>query len=162
MMTQFDSAMSVLLASLSALVLYSALAVTPAQATTFETDRYRMLVISDQDSGSDLLAGRYTETIDTLTRTRLRSDRFSASINLCVAYVRIKETSKALKACKKAVDRSRRKSRRNQAIALSNLGVVRALIGDLEAARHSFKAAIRLHARLGAPNENLTRLELKS
>lgn len=148
-------------ALISALVFATSLLVTTAQAETFDANQYRMLVISDQDAGDELLAGRYADTIDSITRSSLRSDLFSANNNLCVAYVRVKKADKALKACKKAVDRSRRESRRNKAIALSNLGVVRALTGDIDTARHNFRAALRLHGRLEAPRENLDRLEIK-
>lgn len=127
-----------------------------------ESNLYEMLVISNEAFGEQLLDGQHATTIESISSSPIRIDRFSASNNLCVAYVRAKQVNKALAACKKAVNRSRLKNRRDQAIALSNLGVVRALKGDTDGARHSFKAALRLYPALAIPSENLARLLTKS
>lgn len=160
-MTRFRFALNGLGALQSALLIIGLLATAGISAEPIETELFHMLVISNEHEGKALLEGRHAETIEALTRSRVRVNRFSASNNLCVAYVRTKQADKALAACKKAVDRSRLATRRNQAIALSNLGVVRALTGDIDGARHAFRAAIRLNAELGAPTENLARLQIR-
>lgn len=130
-------------------------------AETTDESLYEMLVISNEAFGGDLLDGQHLTAIEKISSSPGRIDRFSASNNLCVAYIRAKQADQALTACKKAVNRSRLKNRRDQAIALSNLGVVRALTGDAEAARHSFRAALRLNPDFPVPSDNLARLDTR-
>ena len=160
-MTRFKFALNGLGALQAALLISASLATATVNADISEADLYHMLVISNQHKGEALLAGRHAETIQALTRSPVRANDFAASNNLCVAYVRTKQAQKALAACKKAVDRSRWAGRRDQAVALSNLGVVRALTGDTDGAQHAFKAAIRLNAEISAPRENLARLQFR-
>lgn len=122
-------------------------------------DLYEMLVITDQAFGEALIAGELEDAIEGITaQTQRRGEIFAAQTNLCVAYIRANQARKAKVACESAVTRSRRASRHNQAIALSNLGVFRAITGDSEGAMHSFRAAMRLTNDLSAPAVNLERL----
>lgn len=125
------------------------------------SEAYRMMVISNKALGDVLLAGDYDKTIQKLGGTHRLTFRFSLSNNLCVAYVNAKKPDEAKPACDRAVRRSRTMTRHDQAIALSNRGVVRALIGDIDGARRDFRSAIRLEKELDAPSENLAKLQIK-
>lgn len=125
-------------------------------------DAFNMMVISNESYGQDVIDGDHEFVIEKLgADARRKSDRFAASNNLCVAYVNATQLDRAKKECKRAVNRSRLMSRRDQAIALSNLGVIRALTGNKQGAMHSFKAAIRLSSKLQQPADNLARLNSK-
>ncbi len=140
------------------LTLMFMLAAGAAQAE-LDADAFEMLVISDQAFGDALMAGELETAIEGITaKTLRRKEIFAAQNNLCVAYVRSNQPRKAKVACESAVTRSRSESRYNKAIALSNLGVVRALTDNKESAIHSFKAATRLSKELSAPAVNLARL----
>lgn len=144
--------LSISLALMFALVSGAAQAESPG-------DLYEMLVITDQAFGEALIAGELEDAIEGITSSRQRrGEIFAAQTNLCVAYIRANEARKAKVACESAVTRSRRASRHNQAIALSNLGVFRAITGNTEGAMHSFRAAMRLTKDLSAPAVNLERL----
>lgn len=119
---------------------------------------YRMMVVSNKALGQVLLDGDYREALDKLAVLKDRPYGFALSNNLCVAYVNIGKADRARAACERAVRRSRSMPRRDQAIALSNRGVVRALNGDIDGAMLDFRSAIRLRRDLDEPRENLSRL----
>ena len=157
-MSQFESAGNRRPGLRICLVLMFTLATGAAQAN-LDADIYEMLVISDQAFGEALMAGELEAAIEGIkAKTLRRNEIFAAQNNLCVAYVRADQPRKAKVACESAVKRSRYESRHNKAIALSNLGVVRALTGNTEGAMHCFRAAIRLTRELTVPAENLERL----
>lgn len=157
-MTQFESVRIKRPGLSICLVLIFGLVSGATQAES-AADLYEMLVITDQAFGEALIAGELEDAIEGITsKTQRREEIFAAQTNLCVAYIRANQARKAKVACESAVTRSRRASRHNQAIALSNLGVFRAITGNTDGAMHSFRAAMRLTKALSAPAVNLERL----
>lgn len=124
-------------------------------------DAYRVMVISDQAYGEMLLAGNYEDAIAGIEARERRVSRFATSNNLCAAYTVTKNVILAKSACNTAVRLSRR-TPRDRAVALTNRGVLNALIGDEAAAREDFEEAIRFRARIRQPVDNLARLESRS
>ena len=138
-------------------------------------DDFRMMAIEDLAMGHLIVAGDYTAAIEQLDgRPLRRAERFAAINNLCVAYTMAEETGHAVEACNAAVLESQRRRSfaaagdgahgrhariRNQAIALSNRGVLRLTRGDEAGARADFAAAIELGVRIDEPAVNLARLE---
>lgn len=124
------------------------------------TTPFTMAVVVDDAYGRAIVSGKFDKAINRITADGNRSpNRFSHQNNLCVAYLKSKETDKARIACDAAIaiaetqesratkknrDRalSVRASRSDLAIALSNRGVLLAATGDAERARQDFVAAI--------------------
>jgi tetratricopeptide (TPR) repeat protein len=129
---------------------------------------YVMTVISDQAQGEQVVRGHYNEAIRQIT-SATNTNRFAASNNLCVAYTKVNKLADAERACLDALKRSRSTfmswydiaKKTDHAVALSNLGVIRAVSGDSARARKDFREAVRLTRSLAAPAENLATLEAK-
>jgi len=133
---------------------------SPASAQEPGATPFTMAVVVDDAYGRAIVSGKFDKAIKKITADGNRStNRFSHQNNLCVAYLKSKETDKARIACDAAIaiaetqesratkkDRDRavlvRASHSDLAIALSNRGVLLAATGDAERARQDFVAAI--------------------
>ena len=136
--------------------------------------KYEMAVFSDGNHGIKILSGKYDQAIDKINAKNSAADSLHAQTNLCVAYTKAGKLDAAEKACDEAViaAKSLKKASspsfigtspaqtraRYVAIALSNRGVVRAVQGDLEAARKDFDAALAENAGISSVQANLERL----
>ncbi|MEM1372557.1 MAG: hypothetical protein AAGG72_10080 [Pseudomonadota bacterium] len=119
--------------------------------------RYQMAAVIDRARGNAVMAGDYQKAIAKLDSRGLKC--FEASTNLCVAYTMTGELEKADQACAAALMLSKKsEERRDMAVALSNLGVVKAIGGDHRGAREDFSRALELNAGLQQASENLQRL----
>lgn len=133
---------------------------------------YVMTVISDRAHGEQVVSGHYQEAIAAITLPQKRhKDAFAVSNNLCVAYTKSNDIAKANKSCAEALLMSKYKTgqwyevvrmRNDQALALSNRGVIRAITGDEDGARQDFQQAIKLGRQLSAPADNLARLDSRA
>lgn len=128
-----------------------------------------MTVIEDQAHGDQLIQGDYDEAILKLVAQKDKHG-FSASNNLCVAYTKTNKLPEAERACSQALKRSKTTygswydsaKKTDYAVALSNRGVIRALVGDTEGARRDFKRAMTFTQDVTAPADNLAVLDAKS
>ncbi len=144
---------------------------SPATAVADDTDAYRMAVIQNRAAGRHVVGGDFERAIDKIEKRPYPDDRFAARNNLCVAYTAVGRIDQATAVCDAALDVSRkrvqgdglmrRERRRDQAIALSNRGVLRALAGDVDGARRDFAAAVESHGDLSEAAHNLARLDAR-
>lgn len=138
-------------------------------------EAFHMMAIEDSAYGQLVTKGRYEEAIERIESRSIRSEAFAAQNNLCVAYAKTMALYKAVVACEAALEvrevrkpatqfhsPAARQRLRDRAIALSNRGVLRFVIGDPEGAREDFEASIALDSGLDEPNENLLHLETSS
>ncbi len=117
-------------------------------------DDLQMAAVVDRAEGQAVVAGDYESAIQGLERKQRHG--FEASTNLCVAYTKTGALAKADRACAAALELSEEAAvRRDIAVALSNLGVLKAINGDLSGARKSFTRAIELRAQVPQANDNL-------
>ncbi len=120
---------------------------------------FTMMAVIDRASGASLLAGKHEEAIRELSkRLPRRAEAFEVNNNLCVAYVQAREIEKAEAACDTAVEKSKRGPSHEQAIALSNRGVLRALSGDHFGALYDLLAATHLKTHSRVAQQNLHRM----
>ena len=157
-------------------VLSLAMACSPAWSDS-GTPKYEMSVFSDAAQGSKILSGKYENAITNMTAKNAPSERqVDLQTNLCVAYAKSGQLEAAELACDKAVIAAKRLKRstsssfadgtptrirgRYLAIALSNRGVLRAVSGDLEAAKQDFDEALAQRSRISSIEANLAKLEL--
>ena len=135
---------------------------------------YSMAVIHDEAYGTTVMSGDYAKGISKLTSIGgKRAKSFAANNNLCVAYTMTREFDNAATACEAALTASEKYGKyadsplypydisRDQAMAYSNRGVLRAVTGDLEGAKQDFESAAKLSKYLDAPVDNLARLKTK-
>ncbi len=123
-------------------------------ATAPVSSSYQMAAIIDRARGNTVVAGDYGEAIEHLGRKNIK--RFEASTNLCVAYTMIGDLKKADSECAAALELSKSSAaRRDVAIALSNLGVVKAVSGDISGARQDFSRALEINIDLRQASDNL-------
>jgi tetratricopeptide (TPR) repeat protein len=132
---------------------------------------YRMAVIKDEAYGRVLLSGDYDKGIAKISSySNKRAKTFAAKNNLCVAYTLTQKFDDAAPACEAALSISERYVRqgnsplgtytsRDQALAYSNRGVLRAVTGDFDGARQDFEFATKVSADLETAAGNLARLE---
>ncbi len=126
-------------------------------AITQSASGYQMAAVIDRARGGAVMAGDYSEAIAKLGDSSRMG--FESSTNLCVAYTMTGELDNANRACTAALALSERSNiRRDIAVALSNLGVVKAVKGDLSGARRDFTRALELKSDLRQAGENLERL----
>ncbi len=151
-----------------------AMACTPAWAED-NKPKFEMSVFTDAPQGSKILSGKYDQAITKINARSQSSDTLHVQTNLCVAYTKAGEIDAAQKACDEAVAAAKtlRKVRnspfigeppsrvraRYLAITLSNRGVVKAVRGDLEAAKKDFDAALAQTPEVSSVQTNLERLE---
>jgi tetratricopeptide (TPR) repeat protein len=135
---------------------------------------YSMAVIQDEAYGMTLMSGDYKKGISKISSfAGKRAKSFAANNNLCVAYTLTKDFDNAASACEAALTASEKygkysdtpinpyNSSRDQALAYSNRGVLRAMTGDYDGAKQDFEFAARLSKYLDAPSDNLARLKTK-
>ena len=119
---------------------------------------FQMAAVIDHAQGQAVVAGDYGQAIASLGNTRRY---FESSTNLCVAYTMTGELEKANAECATALKISKRKeTRRDIAVALSNLGVLKAVSGDLDGAKSDFDRAVRVNSTLRQANDNLELLQV--
>ncbi len=128
---------------------------------------YQMAVIRDEAYGRVMLSGDYETGIAKISSyNKKREKTFAASNNLCVAYTLTQQFDDAAPACEAALTTSERYARhgsspfrqqttRDQAIAYSNRGVLRAVTGDFDGARQDFEFAAKVNADLDTAAANL-------
>ena len=132
---------------------------------------YTLATIEDAAFGAKILAGDYTQAIDKIaargeSTLSDEQDRFFRNTNLCVAHTMLGEFEDAKAVCDAAVIEvtnakqiKRFVKRRYLSIALSNRGVMYAVMGDAALARQDFVAAIESGRRVAVAKTNLGRLE---
>ena len=154
-----------------ALVCATTLPITSLQADP-RAGAYEMLVHTETMQGRRLARGDWEAALAMNEDIRLES--FDALNNRCVSLTLAKDFDEAITACDLAVAsvevaappagdlyRPRASARVGKAIALTNRGVLHALIGDHESAEADFVAAAGMTKRLTAAEENLEKLRLK-
>ena len=132
------------------------------------------LKIIEMTSGADeILAGNITGALESILTTGSRHSRYDMNTNLCVAYTAQGEYSSAEQHCKLAVRHSRSfgsgiqsnpgsymAKREKSALALNNIGVLRALQGNTGDAREYFETASAKSKRMSSTaNRNINALE---
>lgn len=139
-----------------------------------ELEQFEMTVVSDEAFGRQVMAGELEVAIERIeTSSGRAADEFFAQNNLCVAYTKNGQFNDAEKACDAAIAKTLSKrrlrnsdntqvDRRYAAMALSNRGVLRALMGEKGRAAEDFSAAVDLKARIGAPKRNLAYLQTRA
>ncbi len=146
-----------------------------ADVPEVERPRYQMAVFSDMAHGMKILSGKYDQAIAKIHNNARSADELHIQTNLCVAYAKSGDIEAAEDACDEAVVAaealgnshvssfvgvsSAQQRARYLAIALSNRGVVKAISGDLEAAKEDFDAAMAQRAGLATVKANLERIE---
>ena len=138
-------------------------------------DTFQMMAVEDSAQGKLVVEGRYEEAIERLETRSIRNRSFAAQNNLCVAYAKTMALYKAVVACETAIEARKlrkpathhhlpasRQMLRDRAVALSNRGVLRFVMGDPEGAREDFEASVALKSGLDEPDENLLHLETAS
>lgn len=153
------------------LIAVSSLASTVAIA---EDAAYTMTTISDSAYGQQVAAGEFELAIAKLTAADDKSDALFKAVNLCVAYTKTGSFDDATIACDAAIEKTsatkldRRSSMsirfqmRAQAsylaISLTNRGVLRAVMGDVELAYKDFMDALETDVNTKVARINLARL----
>lgn len=137
---------------------------------------YEMAFFSDTAQGSKIQTGEFEQAIEKINAKTKKSNALHAKTNLCVAYTKSGNVEKATVACEEAVTAAKtfRKVRRSDlaiqtpaqirarylAVALSNRGVLKAVMGDLDAARADFDAALAQEARVSSVRVNIEKLDI--
>lgn len=120
--------------------------------------QFQMAAVIDHAQGRAVVAGDYDKAIAKLSDNQRY---FESSTNLCVAYAMTGDLEKADVECSSALQISRRREiRRDIAVALSNLGVLKAVSGDLDGAQDDFSQAVRVNSKLSQASENLQLLQM--
>lgn len=136
---------------------------------------YEMSSYVDSPSGRRVLAGDYEGAID-LASLRVAAPkletRLMESSNLCVAYTLTSDFDAAREACDEAVTLAKRvdareshltfRSASETARAMTNRGVLRAVVGDAAGAESDFREAAAMAGLSSAPGRNLAHLESAS
>jgi hypothetical protein len=137
-----------------------------ADTTSFELGSYL-----NYPGGKEITARDYAGAIKTASlakRPTSATDPLVGATNLCVAYTATGAFPEARSACDLAVEISRREdalspgrlpSGTASSRALSNRGVLRALIGDSTGAASDFRAAAKVANAWPAARRNLAHLE---
>ena len=138
---------------------------------------FRMIVIEDASFVPQLLSGDYNEAIEILSAQKTRKrNYFATQTNVCVAYAKAKQVDKAIAACDAALAFAEKKAngvagrkfgdpvtrkeiQTNLAVALSNRGVLFAVVGEPDQAKKHFETAIQLKGRYDFAESNNSRLE---
>ncbi|MEM9208261.1 MAG: tetratricopeptide repeat protein [Pseudomonadota bacterium] len=168
--TQVEARKRQLISSVLALLLIGS-----ATAHSHETDtHFEMTVIRNAAFGSKIAAGQTQFAIDKIEAARSRpKDRFFVKNNLCVAYTMTSDFDKAASECDAAVEAVQSKARhlddidsviyaRYTAMALSNRGVLRAMLGQPDKARTDFEQARKLPVSFSASRKNLEHLNIRT
>lgn len=156
-----------------------ALSLSVACAPAWSDDsrpKFEMAVYSDAPQGMKILSGKYDQAISKINTKPSSADRVHVKTNLCVAYVKAGNIDAADTACEEAVvaaesmnkvrtssfigQSSAKVRARYLAVALSNRGVVKAVRGDLEAAKLDFGAALAQRSGVSSVETNIEQLEI--
>ena len=141
-------------------------AATAADATSFELGSYL-----NSPGGKQIVARDYAAAIKSASLAATYGaglDPLVGATNLCVAYTATGAFAEAREACERAVEMARREdsfastrfpSNSATSRALSNRGVLRALIGDSAGAASDFRAAVKVTDAWPAAKRNLAHLE---
>ena len=160
--------------ALKALLLTAGLASGAASLAHPELENFEMTVVKDAAFGRKVMDGELDAAIKSIEASTARpAQAFFAQNNLCVAYTKRGQFGDAAKACDAAIAKTLAgrqlkaaenapAERRYAAIALSNRGVLRALMGKEAGAEADFSAAVELKARVGAPKRNLEYLQARA
>ncbi len=157
---------------LASAITLTATVVLPVHADNMP-ENFEMKVVGDAAYGQLIQNGNSEAAIARLDGIPTRKvGAFFKANNLCVAYTKTGELGKAEPACEKALElisadgriaaSEKRMQRDFQAMALSNLGVLRALGGEYGVAKDHFTQALELETKLSAPATNMVYLELKA
>lgn len=132
---------------------------------------YEMIAYIESPSGMLVAAGEYARAIDLATK-RLRGgpeDLLVEHTSLCVAYTATRDYANARSSCDAALVLAREVDARSAprafhagpetAKALTNRGVLKALIGDVPGAYDDFTGAMAMSRALDAPERNLARID---
>ena len=136
--------------------------------------KFTMTTIIDSDHGRVVAAGDYEQAIEKIAALDNANNEFFNNINLCVAYTKTNNLSDAVIACNSAVDQAsemtidrrsdwseaaqERVISKYRAMALSNRGVLHAVLGDIKLAREDFMEALDAKTHTRVVKVNLARL----
>lgn len=146
------------------------------QAAEQSHEDYVMIVYTDVAYGTSILRGAPEKVATRLSR-RLdgRAGGVADQINLCVAYTKMKQIDLATRHCDAAVAQSaqaadrrwssgpvgrlgKRSAKTDQAVALTNRGVLHALAGESDEATDLFELAMAMERTEEHARNNLARL----
>lgn len=138
-------------------------------AATEAVGKYNMRIIGGPAHIALFESGDYQATVQHVEMSPITySTVFSHAINLCVAYTLAQDFGSAEAACDRAVTLTRRQMRLRYggkaakgmlAVALSNRGVLNALLQQKVAASADFTEASKIDRRASPASENLVRLD---
>lgn len=122
--------------------------------TKVSAEKYEMQIFEGGVDAEKIVAGHFTAAIEQIQLNELGKSKYERSTNLCVALTLQRDFPAAETECYKAKRYSMRSyatllsmpytrlsNREKQAIALNNLGVLKALQGDARDARELFESA---------------------
>ncbi|MEM7282689.1 MAG: hypothetical protein AAF438_13790 [Pseudomonadota bacterium] len=115
---------------------------------------FKVSVYKDSPGVKSLLSGNHSEAIH-LASKWVRIDPFPSHMTLCASNLKEANIEQAEKHCHAALRESkkgqtswlrpsRKQTRKQRAMALSNLGILAVLLGDEEKATHRFRTAVSL------------------
>lgn len=158
----------------SFVLLFAAIFPHPTMAAEVPHSSYEIVVISNRAFGNLIMNGDHQQAIRRI-RGRAPLYPFSAANNLCAANTALGRFGDALNFCDRAIEVAERASIPRQkrwkerahmatiaALAYSNRGVLRVLMGDEAGAEDDFQAAIELKEDMRAPLHNFARLHMDS
>lgn len=132
---------------------------------------FEMSVMEETVGAREILAGEFTAGIERIRMAYVLGGKYDKDTNMCVALTMSQDYDAAENYCMAAKKRSAIPPRdglaympRNdrKAMALSNLGVLYALRGDVAAARSCFESAIEIGHKPGeTAGKNLKALDLR-
>lgn len=121
---------------------------------TAAVERFELQIVGNSPGGSEIVAGDYAAAIEQIRTTPSLHSKYVRNTNLCVAYTAQGEFTLAEPTCKAALqaarststglqntNRARIANKNDQAMAMNNLGVLRALQGDNQKALKYFESA---------------------
>ena len=135
---------------------------------------FEMIVVSDAAYGKQIKSGQTALAIEKIEATPVRSSqKFFAKNNLCVAYTMTGDFAKAMAECNAAIETIQAQATflddlesvinaRYTAMALSNRGVLQAMLGETDLARSDFEKAKQLPVRNTASRRNLEHLNVRT
>ncbi|MEH6592445.1 MAG: tetratricopeptide repeat protein [Halioglobus sp.] len=140
------------------------------EAVTVE--KFELKIVETSFGGDEIMAGDLAEAIEKILTTVSLDSRYEKNTNLCVAYTASGEFSSAEEHCKLALKFSRSvnsgiknpglylATKEKHALALNNLGVMRALQGNTGDALEYFESASVKSKRLSlTTTRNISVLE---
>ncbi len=161
--------------SLATLVLMTCAHTASAQQPALQG--YIMTVYEDSAFGELIVDGNNKQAIEKLSkRGERKTPRLEESINLCVAYTKVRQLEEATRFCDAAIVASRKRAKflkrsnfatyrhmadTGHAIALTNRGVLHLLTDERAEALELFKTAMNLDSKEESARKNLSVLEAR-